>query len=138
MLTGAQAETLLFDGRRCTGVAFRRGEAESATAQAEVVLATGAIGSPQLLQLSGVGPGDEVVVPSITFAASAAAVLYCGGTPVFADVRGAHDVGVDPADVEALRGLGVTLRSDVIEGQGGRQVLVDDPSGNPVELFEPA
>jgi len=42
------------------------------------------------------------------------------------------------ADVEALRGLGVTLRSDVIEGRGGRQVLVDDPSGNPVELFEPA
>ena len=35
------------------------------------------------------------------------------------------------ADAKALRGLGVTLRSDVIEGQGGRQVLVDDPSGNP-------
>ena len=50
---------LLFDGRRCTGVAFRRGDrAEAATARAEVVLATGAIGSPQLLQLSGVGPGD--------------------------------------------------------------------------------
>ena len=59
MLTGAQAETLLFDGRRCTGVAFRRGDrTETATARAEVVLATGAIGSPQLLQLSGVGPGD--------------------------------------------------------------------------------
>ena len=59
VLTGAQAETLLFDGRRCTGVAFRRGDrAETATARAEVVLATGAIGSPQLLQLSGVGPGD--------------------------------------------------------------------------------
>src|SRR3954462_13623473 len=49
---------------------------------------------------AGIGPGDEVVVPAITFAASAAAVLYCGGTPVFADVLGAHDVGVDPADVE--------------------------------------
>jgi dTDP-4-amino-4,6-dideoxygalactose transaminase len=48
---------------------------------------------------AGVGPGDEVVVPSITFAASAAAVRYCGGTPVFADVRGPHDVGVDPEDV---------------------------------------
>jgi catechol 2,3-dioxygenase-like lactoylglutathione lyase family enzyme len=42
------------------------------------------------------------------------------------------------ADVESLRGAGVTLRSDVITGQGGSQVLVDDPSGNPVELFEPA
>ena len=48
---------------------------------------------------AGVGPGDEVIVPSITFAASAAAVKYCGGTPVFADVRGPHDVGVDPEDV---------------------------------------
>jgi dTDP-4-amino-4,6-dideoxygalactose transaminase len=50
---------------------------------------------------AGIGPGDEVIVPSITFAASAAAALYCGGTPVFADVLGAHDIGVDPDDVEA-------------------------------------
>lgn len=49
---------------------------------------------------AGIGPGDEVIVPAITFAASAAAVLYCGGTPVFADIGGAHDVGVDPDDVE--------------------------------------
>src|SRR3954471_1062516 len=49
---------------------------------------------------AGVGPGDEVIVPSITFAASAAGVRYCGGTPVFADVLGPHDVGVDPSDVE--------------------------------------
>ena len=34
----------------------------------------------------GIGPGDEVVVPSITFAATANAVVYLGGTPVFADV----------------------------------------------------
>ncbi|MEA2125304.1 MAG: hypothetical protein QOI80_2086 [Solirubrobacteraceae bacterium] len=49
----------------------------------------------------GIGPGDEVIVPSITFAASAAAVIYCGGTPVFADVCGPHDIGVDPDDVAA-------------------------------------
>ncbi len=35
---------------------------------------------------AGVGPGDEVIVSSITFAASANCVLYCGGTPVFADI----------------------------------------------------
>ena len=58
VLTGAQAERLLFDGERCTGIAFRRGgREETATARAEVVLAAGAIGSPLLLQLSGVGPG---------------------------------------------------------------------------------
>jgi dTDP-4-amino-4,6-dideoxygalactose transaminase len=49
---------------------------------------------------AGVGPGDEVIVPAITFVASAAAARYCGGTPVLADVVGPHDFGVDPADVE--------------------------------------
>ena len=50
---------------------------------------------------AGVGPGDEVIVPSLTFAATASAVIYAGGTPVFADVVGPHDLGIDPADVEA-------------------------------------
>jgi dTDP-4-amino-4,6-dideoxygalactose transaminase len=50
---------------------------------------------------AGVGPGDEVIVPAITFVATAAAVRYCGGTPVIADVVGPHDLGIDPADVEA-------------------------------------
>ena len=39
--------------------------------------------------------------------------------------------------VESLRGAGVHFRNDVVNGVGGRQILVDDPSGNPVELFEP-
>jgi dTDP-4-amino-4,6-dideoxygalactose transaminase len=50
---------------------------------------------------AGIGPGDEVIVPAITFVASAAAVRYCGGSPVFADVVGPHDLNLDPADVEA-------------------------------------
>jgi dTDP-4-amino-4,6-dideoxygalactose transaminase len=49
---------------------------------------------------AGVGPGDEVIVPAMTFAATAAAVIYCGGTPVFADIVGPHDFGLDPEDVE--------------------------------------
>jgi catechol 2,3-dioxygenase-like lactoylglutathione lyase family enzyme len=36
-----------------------------------------------------------------------------------------------------LRDAGARLRSAIVEGVGGRQVIVDDPSGNPVELFEP-
>ena len=36
----------------------------------------------------------------MTFAATAAAVIYCGGTPVFADITGPHDLGLDPEDVE--------------------------------------
>ena len=50
---------------------------------------------------AGVGPGDEVIVPAITFVASAAAVRYCGGTPVLADIKGPHDLGIDPEDVES-------------------------------------
>ncbi len=50
---------------------------------------------------AGVGPGDEVIVPAFTFAATAAAVLYCGATPVFADIAGLDDPGVDPDDVAA-------------------------------------
>ena len=42
------------------------------------------------------------------------------------------------ARVEALRAAGVRLRGDVVHGRGGDQVLVDDPSGNAVELFQPA
>jgi dTDP-4-amino-4,6-dideoxygalactose transaminase len=53
---------------------------------------------------AGVGPGDEVIVPSITFVATANAVFYCGGTPVFADIRGQHDPGIDPEHVAALIG----------------------------------
>ena len=49
---------------------------------------------------AGIGPGDEVIVPAMTFAATAAAVVYCGGTPVFADVAGPHDLALDPDDVE--------------------------------------
>jgi dTDP-4-amino-4,6-dideoxygalactose transaminase len=49
---------------------------------------------------AGVGPGDEVIVPAMTFAATAAAALYCGATPVFADILGPHDLSLDPDDVE--------------------------------------
>jgi catechol 2,3-dioxygenase-like lactoylglutathione lyase family enzyme len=39
--------------------------------------------------------------------------------------------------VEALREAGVHFRNDIVTGVGGKQILLDDPSGNPVELFEP-
>ncbi|HET7036127.1 MAG TPA: VOC family protein [Thermomicrobiaceae bacterium] len=41
------------------------------------------------------------------------------------------------ASVEQLRQAGVHFRSDIIHGIGGDQILLDDPSGNPVELFQP-
>jgi len=42
------------------------------------------------------------------------------------------------AEVERLRGAGVGFRNDIVTGPGGRQILVDDPSGNPIEIFQPA
>ncbi|HET7054026.1 MAG TPA: VOC family protein [Solirubrobacterales bacterium] len=41
------------------------------------------------------------------------------------------------AKVEALRAAGASFRNEIVEGVGGRQILVEDPSGNPIELFEP-
>jgi catechol 2,3-dioxygenase-like lactoylglutathione lyase family enzyme len=43
-----------------------------------------------------------------------------------------------PALVDALRETGVPFRNDIVSGPGGQQILVEDPSGNVVELFEPA
>ena len=57
----AQATRVLLDGRRATGVEYRQGgETKTATARREVLLAAGALQSPQLLQLSGIGPGPAL------------------------------------------------------------------------------
>jgi catechol 2,3-dioxygenase-like lactoylglutathione lyase family enzyme len=42
------------------------------------------------------------------------------------------------AEVQRLREDGLEFRNDVVAGPGGRQILLDDPSGNPIELFQPA
>ena len=57
--TGVLVEKVLFEGRRAVGVQYRRnGGTHEARARGEVVLSAGAVGSPQLLQLSGVGPAE--------------------------------------------------------------------------------
>ena len=42
------------------------------------------------------------------------------------------------AEVDKLRSAGVTFRNDIISGPGGQQILLEDPAGNPIELFQPA
>jgi choline dehydrogenase len=72
--TEALASKLLFEGKRCVGVAFRqRGQTVEVRAQNEVILCGGAINSPHLLQISGVGPADH---------------LQSIGVPVVHDLRG--------------------------------------------------
>lgn len=43
-----------------------------------------------------------------------------------------------PGEVERLRAAGLRFRSDIVTGPGGSQIVLDDPAGNPVELFQPA
>ncbi|WP_322995951.1 GMC family oxidoreductase [Castellaniella sp.] len=61
VLTDSRVERLEFSGRRATGVAFvQGGRRRHARAAREIILAAGAIGSPQLLQVSGIGPADRL------------------------------------------------------------------------------
>src|SRR5690606_1847574 len=75
VMTGARVSRIVFQNRRAEGVAFRLegGGEQVARARAEVILAAGAIGSPQLLQVSGIGP---------------AALLQARGIPVLHDLPG--------------------------------------------------
>jgi predicted enzyme related to lactoylglutathione lyase len=55
---------------------------------------------------------------------------------------GWNRIQIEVADIEAtfsaLKAAGCSFRSEIITGNGGKQVLVDDPSGNAIELFQPA
>ena len=50
-------------------------------------------------QVLGIGPGDEVIVPSLTFVATANSILYCGAKPVFADITSSEDFNIAPEDI---------------------------------------
>jgi dTDP-4-amino-4,6-dideoxygalactose transaminase len=52
------------------------------------------------LKILDIGPGDEVIVPSLTFVATVNAVRYVGADPVFADITSLEDLSLDPEDVE--------------------------------------
>ncbi|MGD0024844.1 MAG: LegC family aminotransferase [Xanthobacteraceae bacterium] len=74
------------------------------------------------LKLVGVEPGDEVVIPTLTFVATANAVAYCGAVPHFADVS-LPALGIDPRKLD--RHL-----ADILETRGGRKV--NRQTGRPV------
>ncbi len=99
---------------------FERAVAEYVGAAEAVALSSGTAALHAAMFALGIGPGDEVIVPAMTFAATANCVVYQGGTPVFADV----DPGtllLDPQQV-AIR---ITPRS--------RAIIAVDYAGQPCD-----
>ena len=78
-----------------------------------------------LLTAPGGGPGGGQAMPD-------GSVPAPGGWNRFA-----IEVADLAATVDGLRGNGVRFRNEIVTGVGGKQILLEDPSGNPVELFEP-
>jgi choline dehydrogenase len=67
ILTSSKARRLLLDGNRCTGVEFEReGETQTAYADAEVILSAGAVDSPRILLLSGIGSAGDLETAGVT------------------------------------------------------------------------
>lgn len=75
-----------------------------------IACSSGTAGLHVCLYAAGIGPGDEVIVPSFSFVASANAIVFCGATPVFCEVD-PDTFNMDPAAVEAA----ITPRTRAIE-----------------------
>jgi perosamine synthetase len=107
---------------------FEQAFAATCEATEAVAVSSGTAAMHAAMHALGIGPGDEVIVPAITFVATANAVVFQGGTPVFADVEAdtllidpvaiqekvtsrtkaivAVDYGGQPADYDAIRSIG--------------------------------
>jgi perosamine synthetase len=79
---------------------FERAVAKYVDATYAVAVSNGTAALHTAMDAIGIGPGDEVIVPPMTFAATANCVVYQGGTPVFADVE-PHTLLLDPQEVTA-------------------------------------
>jgi len=90
---------------------FERSVAQAAGTRHAVAVSNGTAALHCIMHALGVGPGDEVIVPAITFVATANAAVFEGATPVFADVE-ADTLTIDPRSVEAR----ITSRTKAIVG----------------------
>ena len=103
---GAEEEAAVLDVLRSKWLtmgarteAFERQFADATGARHAIALSNCTAALHLALVAAGVTAGDEVIVPALTFVATANAVLYTGATPVFADVTGPHRLHLDPDDV---------------------------------------
>jgi len=99
---------------------FERAVAAYAGAGQAVAVSSGTAALHAAMFALGIGPGDEVIVPAMTFVATANAVVYQGGTPVFADVE-PDTLLLDPRKLESL----VTSRT--------RAIVAVDYAGQPCD-----
>ncbi len=102
---------------------FEKAFAAATGAAHAVAVNSGTAALHAMMHALRIGPGDEVIVPALTFAATANAVHYQGGTPVFADVR-MGSLLLDPASVEAR----ITERT--------RAIVAVDYAGQPCDYRE--
>ena len=85
-----------------------------------VAVSSGTAALHCMMAAAGIGPGDEVIIPAMTFAASANSVLFQGGKPIFADVS-EDTLLIDPASVEKL------------VGRNTKAILAVDYAGQPCD-----
>jgi dTDP-4-amino-4,6-dideoxygalactose transaminase len=104
-------------------IAFEAAFAESIGARHAIAVSSCTAALHLAYLAAGVVPGDEVIVPSMTMVATAAAVIYAGGTPVFADIVGVDQPVIDPDHVEQL----ITPRTKAVVPMhfGGYAAAVD-------------
>jgi perosamine synthetase len=116
---------------------FERDLAEYTGSKYVVAVVNGTAALHLALQLAGVQPGDEVVIPTLTFVATANAVSYCGAKPHFADVS-MTALGLDPdkldrhlAEILEVRG---TRKVNRLTGRPVSAVVVMHAFGHPSEI----
>lgn len=103
---------------------FEEELAEALGVHDAVAVSSGTAALHLALLALGLRPGDEVVIPSLSFVASAAVTALHGGIPVFADVRSVQDLTAAPADVERL--IGDRTRAVVVMHYGGHPAAVEE------------
>jgi len=96
--------------------------------------------SPRNQNFALIARGDFVVVLSTPFGPGGAAKPMLDGRTAEPGGWSRMIINVEdlPAEIARLRKAGVHFRSAILTGPGGAEALLDDPSGNPVELFQPA
>jgi dTDP-4-amino-4,6-dideoxygalactose transaminase len=92
-----------------------------------VAVSSGTAALHLALAALGIGPGDEVIVPSLTFVATANAVLYVGAKPIFADISGPGDLNVSPEEIR--RKITSRTRALIVMHYGGYPCRMDLISG---------